>query len=258
MTMIKGMRKASRAVLSSLLMVAMLVYVFAIVLHSLLKDEEEVEKNFGTVGLCMWSLWMDGSLMDSTGSRLDSLMDLNQYHAILVFSAFMLLSAITLMNMLIGVLCEVVSAVGNAEKEDAAIALVRGSLLLMLKRLDEDGNGQIHLEEFETVFSDQQAQDVLRELQVDLPYLRDLSMMIYQQPDSFLSIAEIMDLILQCRGDRELTIKDLTDWLGFTSWSVSMALRQTETRIVGGMQDLAGLFTGGSVPVADACPTQSS
>merc|ERR1719443_302576 len=66
-TMIKGMRKAVRSVASSLIMVLLLIYVFAIVLHSLLKDEGQVKDNFSTVGLAMWTLWLDGTLMDSIG-----------------------------------------------------------------------------------------------------------------------------------------------------------------------------------------------
>merc|ERR1719443_866971 len=109
---------------------------------------------------------MDGTLMDDTGTVLGLLLQEESWHSMVVFTIFMLLSELTLMNMLIGVLCEVVSAVGAAEKEEAAINLVKGSLLLMLKRLDEDGSGTINKEELHSVFVDPQAQETLCEIQV--------------------------------------------------------------------------------------------
>merc|ERR1719201_276491 len=57
-TLIKGLRRASRAVASSLLMVLLIIYVFAILLHSLLKDNVVVKDSFGRLALCMWTLWM--------------------------------------------------------------------------------------------------------------------------------------------------------------------------------------------------------
>ena len=54
--------------------------------------------------------------------------------------AIVLVSAITIMNMLIGILCEVVSKVAAAEKENAAREEVRDTILQMLKRLDADGS----------------------------------------------------------------------------------------------------------------------
>lgn len=219
-TLIKGLRRASRAVASSLLMVLLIIYVFAILLHSLLKEESSVRSNFRSVPLTMWTLWMDGTLMDSTGDRVEALMDNDRYVAVVIFTIFLLLSALTLMNMLIGVLCEVVSAVGEAEKEDAAIKMVKGSLLVMLKRLDEDGNGQICKTELQGVLMDPHAQETLDAISVDTRYLMDLQEMIYPTEESYLTIEEIMELILQHRGDRHPTMKDMADMLKFQTWNI--------------------------------------
>merc|ERR1719443_236790 len=120
--MIKGITKATRAVLSSLLTVLLLNYSFSIVVLMFMKDEDSIKENWSTVGLCMWTLAMDGTLMDSTAERLKDLLDLGTmdgYIVLLIVLVYMLLSAITVMNMLIGVLCEVVGAVAAEEKEEA-------------------------------------------------------------------------------------------------------------------------------------------
>merc|ERR1719350_1093889 len=94
-TMMKGISVATRAVSASLLMVGMLVYIFAIFLLMLLKDETSVRKRFGSLSRCMWTLIMDGTLMDSPGSILTHLLDLQEVHsaiAVAVFMVFLLLS----------------------------------------------------------------------------------------------------------------------------------------------------------------------
>eukprot|EP00913_Durusdinium_trenchii_P012224 g11479.t1 len=112
-TLINGMRVAARAVSSALLLVILLNYVFAIVL---------LMENFGTLGECMYTLIMDGTFMDSTRDVLGSLrtMDndgLQGWVSISVFLIYVLLTNITVMNMLIGIVCEVVSEV-KREDED--------------------------------------------------------------------------------------------------------------------------------------------
>merc|ERR1719324_95573 len=110
---------------------------------------------------------MDGALMDSAGSRLTDLREAGRYHVVMIFLIFMLLSAMTMMNMLIGVLCEVVSAVAADEKEEAAVKLMKSTILVMLKNLDVDGNGVVDEEEIMEVCNDPDALDVLNALQID-------------------------------------------------------------------------------------------
>merc|ERR1712072_851500 len=101
----------------------------------------------------MWTLLMDGTFMDSTGFMLSTLVFSGKPQAILcacVFMTFILFSAITVMNMLIGVLCEVVSTVAQGEKDDAAIRLVKESILVNLKKFD-NGDGMISRNELAAV-----------------------------------------------------------------------------------------------------------
>merc|ERR1719161_112067 len=71
------------------------------------------------------------------------------------------------------------STVAAGEKEEAAITLVKESLLLMLKNLDKDKSGEISRAEFEMVIEDQEALEVLRELQVDVLYLMEMQDMLF-------------------------------------------------------------------------------
>merc|ERR1719379_2255067 len=104
------------------------------------------------------------------------------------------------MNMLIGVLCEVMSEVSFAEKENAAIDLMKRSVLLMLKSIDEDGSGEISKEEMHHVVNHPEAVQVLEELEVDVNYFVEMSDMLFDDEDSSLTIENIMKIILDLRG----------------------------------------------------------
>jgi voltage-gated sodium channel len=215
-TMTKGMMRASRAVGSSLLMVAVMIYTFAIILNMLCADETDIMKplkprNFETIPRTMWTLLVDGTFMDSTGFLLSTLLFSGSPSAIIatfVFMTFLLLSAITVMNMLIGVLCEVVSAVGQSEKDDAAISLVKATILMDLKNFD-DGDGLISRSELMKVMKDPQSKAVLRGLNVDILFVLELQSMLFPKPDSRVSFRAIMELMLMCRGDLPVTVQHM-------------------------------------------------
>jgi len=215
-TMTKGMKVASRAVFSSLLMVALLIYTFAIVLNMFLKENTEINaglapRNFETIPQTMWTLLMDGTFMDSTGDVLTSLLfsgEVGCWIACVVFMAFILFSAITVMNMLIGVLCEVVSAVAQAEKDEADIMLAKQSILMNLKKF-ENSEGKITRHALTHVFKDKQAKKVLKSLNIDQLFLTELQQLLFPSPDANVSIRAIMELMLMCRGDLPVTVQHI-------------------------------------------------
>merc|ERR1740130_2051543 len=75
-TMIKGLIRSLRAISSSGILVGLMVYTWAILLHMLLKNEDALNQelyeaslmNFATITNCMWILIVDGTLMlDNAG-----------------------------------------------------------------------------------------------------------------------------------------------------------------------------------------------
>lgn len=227
--MIKGVKVASRAVLSALLMLLGLIYVFAIILFTLLKevDDEAVHERFRRLGITMWTLLIDGTFLDGIGFVSRSLLDTNNYFSVSILLLFVLLSALTVMNMLIGVLCEVVAAVASAEKEDSAIRMVKTELLALLRELDEDGSGQISRNEIGQVLKDTTALAVLDNLQVDVAHLLEhLEMFFDHAEEDELTIHQIMDLILMLRGDRPPTMKDMLHGQTFSRWKTGTALQE--------------------------------
>ncbi|CAE8634672.1 unnamed protein product, partial [Polarella glacialis] len=164
LTLINGMREGARAVGSSLLLVAILIYMFGIVMHMFLSSNEELADRFGTLSLCMWTLLLDGALTSETKPTLEALLSEEEHAMVFIFLFFVFLSCLTVMNMLIGVLCEVVSVVKQLEEQTAAHELVKGTVLVLLKQLDVDESGDISKEEMANVMEHEQARACLQDL----------------------------------------------------------------------------------------------
>jgi len=134
--------------------------------------------------------------------------------------------------MLIGILCEVVSTVATAEKDEAAIKLMKESILLELKRFDDDGDGLISPDELQHVMQDPQALYVLNSLEIDIHTLQDMMNMIYQQQDSkVVTIGVIMELMLMCRGDLPSTVKHLVTYEALTRWAITSEVQQLKAEV---------------------------
>ena len=223
LTLINGMRVAARAVSSALLLICMLNYVFGIVLLMFLGPVTEVEEHFGTLGLCMWTLIFSGTFLDGTKDMVDLLRQLPEEYPwilgwamIAIFSLYVLLTNVTVMNMLIGILCEVVSAVKQEDEEVVAIDFMKEHLRKMLTDLDQDQNENISKKELQAVVDDTRAQAVLAELQVKPEDVIDLTEYLFEEDadagrEQEVTREELLEVILKIRGARAISNQDIID-----------------------------------------------
>jgi len=230
--MIKGVRVASRAVLSALLMIFLLIYIFGVIMNIMLKETDHplVYEKFGRLGPTMKTLLLYGTFMDSIGYVFRDLEEDGKMLAQAIMLLFVLASALTVMNMLIGVLCEVVTQVAETEKEDTAVKLVKDNLLVIIREMDEDGSGTISKEEIQQMLSNQAALEVLDNLGVDLGYLMEQMDMFYSETED-IAAHRIIDMILMLRANRPPTIKDLVHGQKFTRWKITSTAAALEEHI---------------------------
>lgn len=176
MTLMKGMAIASRSVSSILLLLLIFMYIFAIIFKSQLVDTKvpKLKALFSGIGQSMWTLLLSGCLLDSISTVANLLVEEGVLMTI-TFIVFVLLSSLMILNMLIGVLCSVVTAVAAAEKEKSLVSFVKTKLIVVLETLDEDGNGTISKSEFDELVNVPDALSALDELGVDVPNLVSLS-----------------------------------------------------------------------------------
>eukprot|EP00420_Gonyaulax_spinifera_P027062 CAMPEP_0197898118 /NCGR_PEP_ID=MMETSP1439-20131203/43295_1 /TAXON_ID=66791 /ORGANISM="Gonyaulax spinifera, Strain CCMP409" /LENGTH=682 /DNA_ID=CAMNT_0043518811 /DNA_START=58 /DNA_END=2102 /DNA_ORIENTATION=+ len=215
--LIKGMASAMRSVFFTLILLSILLYVFAIAFRQLTADTPAGEKYFSTIINAMHTLLIDGTLLDGTGSLVKTLEEAGVVYVVILYM-FILLSALTVMNMLIGVLCEVVSAVAATEKESITVSLVKDGILDIIDKggLDTNGDRQISKTEFEAILDNPDAVRLLNKVEVDPYALVDLADYIFAQEDDEedekqLSFEDFMEVILSLRGCNICMVRDMVD-----------------------------------------------
>eukprot|EP00927_Polykrikos_kofoidii_P039742 TRINITY_DN34068_c1_g2_i1.p1 TRINITY_DN34068_c1_g2~~TRINITY_DN34068_c1_g2_i1.p1 ORF type:complete len:749 (-),score=124.82 TRINITY_DN34068_c1_g2_i1:244-2250(-) len=228
MILIKGMFTGTRSVFFTLCLLTLVIYVFAIGFSQMLSESPAGQKYFSNVPHAMYTLMVFGTLMDNTGIVANALGSESLLGAAMFFF-FVLLAALTVMNMLIGVLCEVVSAVAATEKESLTVAFVTTKLQSVLDSLDEDGDGSISQAEFAQVLESFDATSALQEVGVDVIGLVDFADFIFQgdvdengnTSEKKLSFEEFMNVVLQFRGSNTATVKDIVDLRKFITTSIA-------------------------------------
>jgi voltage-gated sodium channel len=242
-SMVRGMVAGIRAVNSALMILGLIVYVFAIIMNGLLGTEPEVLEYFGTVREAMVTLLVNGVLLDDVSGLVRTMIEVKNVPALLFFAVFILLSALTVMNMLIGTLCEVVIDVSAEEKEVQAKEKMKKTLFVMLQELDADGSGQLSKEEVQSVIKHQDAVAIMNDIQVDTQYLLDISEMIFTTPESTLPITVFMNIVLTLRGKRQPTMNDIAKGHNLSMWAVETQLahhRRLMTKALSDSQVEAG------------------
>jgi hypothetical protein len=131
------------------------------------------------------------------------------------------------MNMLIGILCEVVSTVTQKERDEVAIRVMKNSILKELKHFDANSNGMISKEELTEVMKSEGTLMALRSLDVDAACLRELQRALFS--DAEVAIEGIMELLLSHRGNLPCTVKHTVDAHVITRWSLTQQMKRQAT-----------------------------
>eukprot|EP00418_Pyrodinium_bahamense_P009110 CAMPEP_0179108038 /NCGR_PEP_ID=MMETSP0796-20121207/50306_1 /TAXON_ID=73915 /ORGANISM="Pyrodinium bahamense, Strain pbaha01" /LENGTH=351 /DNA_ID=CAMNT_0020806101 /DNA_START=1 /DNA_END=1057 /DNA_ORIENTATION=+ len=175
----------------------------------------------------MHTLLIDGTLMDNPGTVVAALLEESVVYVV-IFYIFVCLAALMVMNMLIGVLCEVVSAVAATERETIAVATVKDGFMDIIDKggLDTDGNQMISRSEFEAIMDNPDATRLLEAVNVDVYGLVDLADFIFaqeygEQEEKQLKFPEFMEIVLSLRGTNTATVKDIVDLRKFIKGAIA-------------------------------------
>jgi hypothetical protein len=212
MVILKGMVAAMRSVFFTFCILGCIMYVFAIAFVQLMDGTDSGGELFPDIPKALNTLLVDmifpdqGGLIEAVGS--------DGWFYKLLLLAYIFLASLTVLNMLIGVLCEVVGAVSTVEKEVLLINYVKGVLLEMLESsgLDANGNHLISRQEFEAMLEIREVAGALQEIGVDVIGLIDLTDYIFKEKDQQLTFPDFMEIMLQLRGTNTATVKDLVDF----------------------------------------------
>merc|ERR1740123_1043794 len=232
MILIKGMVAAMRSVFFTLFLLVIIMYVFAIAFKQITNDTSIGNQKFASVPQSMYTLLLYGTLLDDVGVLC---MRLGKEHYVFValFFVFVLLAALTVMNMLIGVLCEVVSAVAATEREEMLVGFVNRKVRRIVEELDTDGGGRISKDEFCKILENMEAVRALQDVGVDVVGLVDFADVIFDEDDE-LSFPRFMEVVLQLRGSNTATVKDIVDLrklVGNQTRDIQKVIRRMEENV---------------------------
>lgn len=147
-----------------------------------------------------------------------------------------------MMNMLIGVVCEVMSNVATPEKEKNLITWTKQKMQEVLSNtgFDLDTDGQISKTEFEHLLEHQGAVSVLQEVGVDVEALLDIAIFFFQRDkhgqefNKKLDFKVLMDLVLKLRGSKVATVRDVLDVMKYIkseNTDMCLQLKRLEQRM---------------------------
>lgn len=240
--MLKSIFAAMRAVICTLFLLVALLYIFAIIFKARCEDTA-IKDMFPGIASSMWMLLLNGAFMDDLGGVIPPIYEEDWVLAVL-FVLFVFLSNLTVLNMLIGVICEVANEVSQQEQQMSSAKLLKNDLNEFLVCFDMDDNNEMGIEEFEffvrnpdvrrmlerhdiepnillslknTLFTDKEAMNEAKH-EVVMKCLEsgeDAQKLIDQIPILFRShtLDEMIDIILRFKGGRgnQATMLDIVD-----------------------------------------------
>lgn len=230
MILLKGMVAAMRSVAAILCLLGLFIFIFAIVLRQLLADIEADWKSeqFGSVPKSMNTLL----IQVIAGVDTDLIHDLKHASVFyyIVFLVFIFLGTLTLMNMLIGVLCEVVSRVSTEEADLKRFKELEHEIGNIVEALDEDESGTITKDEFEDLVHSEAGLMSLDRLGVDIPAFSEFCSLFFQK-GSHIALGDFCNLVVQFQGSKAATVKDVVDMRKFITMQLSMHHRR-QTKLI--------------------------
>jgi Ca2+-binding EF-hand superfamily protein len=125
----------------------------------------------------------------------------------LVFMVFVLISSFTMLNMLIGILCEVVQKTSEGEKLKNHTARIREAISALFTTIDEDGSGTISREEFAEMKNNEEVTGALAELQVRPKNFDMYADLMFKEEDT-MTVENLCSLIMQLRPGHQVCALD--------------------------------------------------
>eukprot|EP00930_Biecheleria_cincta_P021872 TRINITY_DN1607_c0_g1_i2.p1 TRINITY_DN1607_c0_g1~~TRINITY_DN1607_c0_g1_i2.p1 ORF type:complete len:692 (-),score=112.19 TRINITY_DN1607_c0_g1_i2:106-2139(-) len=209
--MVKAIAAATRSVSFAMMLLIGVIYCFGIAFTSVLKGTDIGGASYPTVLYSMHSLVIHGALLDDLAGMMVSLLN-ESIIAFFLMYVVVLIAAVTIMNMLIGILCEVITAVAEAERDAISILVVKETLENCMSVGDQNNDGLIDQKEFFSMLENQDVRSALMDIDVDPVSIYDYTHVMFgDDGNNKVPFVEFMDVLLKLRGSNNATVRDLVD-----------------------------------------------
>lgn len=216
--LIKGMIASARSVSFTVLLLLLILYVFAILFRQLTDGTAIGEEYFPSLTASANLLVICGVLFDNALEVQTRFVTDDAQHLLLCYFLFVLLATLTVMNMLIGVLCEVIFTTAEVEHETLTVCDVQDHLLeivdIVCKNYDDDGQIKIDKVDFLNIMQHPSAAYLLSQVRVDVLAMVDLIDTIFdceRGHERVLTFPELTEVMLNQRTTEGATVRDIND-----------------------------------------------
>mmetsp|Transcript_123160 Transcript_123160/g.275072 ORF Transcript_123160/g.275072 Transcript_123160/m.275072 type:complete len:332 (-) Transcript_123160:65-1060(-) len=238
LTLLKGIARAMRPVLTVMLMLIVLLFVFAILFKTQSSGNDALLDIFPSLIDIMGLLLLRGTLLDTPSGTFYAISETSPALGF-TFLIFIFLSSFTVLNMLIGVLCDVVFEVTRVEKDDRVLVHLKSTILGLIECYDKDCDNHLALEEFDLLMANPETGQILRRFDVDTAGLRSLREVLFERTSSQgvpgegarkkISFTDFLDVILRLRGGNNATVTDIMDLREYTRGCAECTNRRLES-----------------------------
>lgn len=211
MTIVHGLTRAFWSMYITFLVLVLLIYVFAVTFRTSVRgtDLQVEETFFASVGDSMWTLLIRGVFMDDLTDLVDLLREEIQALAIL-FVLFIFLSSFTLLNMLIGIVCDMISEVKRGSLEKQARKDLKHALGCILECYDRNGTGDITKIDFECLLANPEFADIILRIGTEVDSVRKLTERTFKD-DGTIRFSEVIDVVFRLRTAVTANIMDIIE-----------------------------------------------
>mmetsp|Transcript_54031 Transcript_54031/g.126173 ORF Transcript_54031/g.126173 Transcript_54031/m.126173 type:complete len:808 (-) Transcript_54031:80-2503(-) len=213
MMLLKGIYAALRGVVTTMCLLLVLLFVFGLIFKSQAVDNAYmIDEYFGSIGQSMLSLFLYATLLDGPAQVYH---EIAQEMGIIMgglFLLFILLSAFTVLNMLIGILCEVINKVSEAEKEEANIRYLKRHLMDIFECYDVNQDKSIGEKEFDLLLQNLEFREILSKFGTDIGDLQDIMNAVYnERAGTNVDFNELVGVVLRLKGGNNAQVTDIVD-----------------------------------------------
>lgn len=205
--LVKGLGVASRSVFFTLCMLGLLIYVYGIAFKHLCKDTNVGSVYFQTLSQSMFTLFYSGCFFDGI-SMLAEMMFAESFIFGILLMSFLLLAPLTVMNMLVGVLVQVLQVLSQVENDAITTAFLHEQTRKIFAAMDLNNDGNVDVEEFAKLVKQPNMVKALHEADIDVPALINEVDLIFGGQER-LGLDEFVTQIQAFRRTNQVTIKDL-------------------------------------------------
>jgi hypothetical protein len=223
MMIVRGIAAAVKAVAWTAVLLVIITYTWAILFtneyhqgrmtNEEVAEEGGIEDLFGSMGKSMLSLLVMGTILDDVTACTDAIRESGNRTMLFAFLLYILINSFTMMNMLVGILVEVVGNTAEGEKERVTEDRVRTTITDMFAKLDRDDSGMVTKEEFQNMKQDKNVKNALKELHIKGKQFEQYAYLLFDEDENTeIDFETLLGMIFRLRPGAPVGALDFADF----------------------------------------------